>query len=124
MKATPFRYLTVVLLMTSPLALDAQKAVSWSEYLGGPSSSHYSPLKQVNTSNVDKLQVAWSYATGDEAAYTFCPLVVDNIAYVAAKEGALVALDASTGKEVWVYRFEAGGRFSGIAGQRGANYWE
>src|SRR5262249_32163522 len=98
--------------------------VSWSEFLGDPSGSHYSPLKQVNTSNVNQLEIAWSYETGDDLSYTFCPLVVDNIAYVAAKEGALVALDATTGKELWVYKFAAGGRFSGIAGQRGANYWE
>ena len=57
----------------------------------------------MNTRNVNKLEVAWSYETGDEMSYTFCPLVVDNIAYVAAKQGALVALDATTGKELWVY---------------------
>ena len=108
-----------------PLALQAQTGTSWSEYLGGPDSSHYSPLKQVNTRNVKQLEVAWSYETGDELSYTFCPLVVDNIAYVAAKQGALVALDATTGKELWVLHVSAtGGRFSGIAGQRGANYWE
>src|SRR6185369_2323193 len=42
----------------------------------------------------------------------------------AAKQGSLVAIDATTGKELWVYKFATGGRFSGIAGQRGANYWE
>ncbi len=31
--------------------------------------------------------------------------MVDNIAYVAAKDGSLVALDATTGKELWVYKF-------------------
>ena len=112
------------LLILAPLAVQAQKATGWSEYLGGSDSSHYSPLKQVNKSNVSKLAVAWSYETGDELSYTFCPLVVDNIAYVAAKNGSLVALDATTGKELWVHTFPGGGRFSGIAGQRGANYWE
>lgn len=124
MKVTPFRRLQRVLFVVPLFALHAQKAVSWSEYLGGPAASHYSPLKQVNTGNVSKLEVAWSFQTGDDLSYTFCPLVVDNIAYVAAKEGALVALDATTGKELWTYKFEVGGRFSGIAGQRGANYWE
>ena len=54
-------------------------------------------------------------------AYTFCPLVVDNIAYVAAKGGSLVALDATTGKELWMHNFRGGrggGRFGGIGGQR------
>src|SRR5262249_4995607 len=125
MKATSVRSLPIAFaLFVQPWGLRAQKGTSWSDYLGGPDSSHYSPLKQVNTRNVDKLEVAWSYETGDDLSYTFCPLVADNIAYVAAKRGALVALDATTGKELWVHTFATGGRFSGIAGLRGANYWE
>jgi quinoprotein glucose dehydrogenase len=126
MRATSIRCLPIAmaLFVSAPLPLPAQKGTSWSEYLGGPDSAHYSPLKQVHKGNVDKLEVAWSYDTGDDLSYTFCPLVVDNIAYVAAKQGSLVALDATTGKELWVFRFPAGGRFSGIGGQRGANYWE
>ena len=68
--------------MKNALALFALPLIaqSWNEYLGGPDSSHYSPLKQVNTRNVNKLGVAWNYETGDELSYTFCPLVVDNVA--------------------------------------------
>ena len=110
-------------LCLTPFALQAQTG-SWAEYLGGPDSSHYSTLKQWTKSNVKNIQTAWTFETGDETAYTFSPLVVDNIAYVAAKNGALVALDATTGKELWTHTFGAGGRFSGIAGQRGANYWQ
>ena len=129
-KEASIRWLRIApaLFLIAPFALQAQKGADWREYLGGPDSSHYSPLKQVDTRNVDKLEIAWSYPTGDETSYTFCPLVVDNIAYVAAKNGALVALDASTGKELWTHTFAAGGgaggRFGGIGGQRGANYWE
>jgi len=122
MNAASLRHLALLLISSS--ALLAQRATNWAEYLGAPDSSHYSPLKQVNTGNVDELQIAWSYDTGDETSYSFSPLVVDNIAYVAAKKGALVALDATTGKELWVHNFPAGGRFGGIGGQRGANYWE
>jgi quinoprotein glucose dehydrogenase len=117
--------LLVALFTIPPFAQQPRKNTGWAEFLGGPDSSHYSPLKQVNTSNVNQLQVAWSYDTGNEG-YTFSPLVVDNIAYVAAKQGALVALDATTGKELWVHTFSGSGgaRFAGIGGQRGANYWE
>uniref|UniRef100_Q026Z1 Quinoprotein glucose dehydrogenase n=1 Tax=Solibacter usitatus (strain Ellin6076) TaxID=234267 RepID=Q026Z1_SOLUE len=123
MKATSVSHFAIAF-ATIALPPSALKAQNWSEYLGGPDSAHYSPLKQINSRNVNKLDVAWSYETGDDLSYTFCPLVVDNIAYVAAKQGSLVALDASTGKQLWVYAFPSGGRFSGIAGQRGANYWE
>src|SRR3954452_14201606 len=83
----------------------AQKAAKgWTEYLGGPDSSHYSPLKQIKASHVNKIEVAWTYPVPDGSS-VFCPLVVDNIAYVSAKGGALVALDATTGKELWVHSF-------------------
>ena len=85
-------------------------------------------MNQINTSNVNKLDVAWSYPTGDDTTYTFSPLVIDNIAYFAAKHGSLVAVDATTGKELWVHTFTAAAglpsRFGGIAGMRGGNYWE
>jgi len=97
----------------------------WRDYLGGPDSSHYSDLKQIDVHNIHDLDVAWSYPTGDDLSYTFSPLVIDNIAYIAARKGSLVAVDATTGKELWVHEFSGGlARFSGIAGQRGANYWE
>jgi quinoprotein glucose dehydrogenase len=103
----------------------AQKAAAgWKDYLGGSDSSHYSPLKQINASNVSKLEVAWTYPAPDGQS-TFCPLVVENRAYISAKGGALVALDATTGKELWVHSFgSGGGGRGGISGQRGANYWE
>jgi quinoprotein glucose dehydrogenase len=117
----------VVGLLISSLTSSAQQT-SWKDYLGGPASSHYSALKQINPSNVNKLDVAWTYPTGDDVTYTFSPLVVDNIAYFAAKQGSLVAVDATTGKELWVHPFTpAAGvpsRFGGIAGLRGGNYWE
>jgi len=121
-------------------ALWAQTAASdWRDYLGGPDSAHYSPLKQIDRGNAGKLQVAWTFQTQDNLSYVFNPLVVDNTAYVIAKSGNLVALDAATGKEIWTHTFErpsppsgASGapragifRFGGaMAGARGLNYWE
>jgi len=118
-----------ILLIACAGVLSAQQArTTWKDYLGASDSSHYSALKQINATNVNKLEVAWTYETGDDVSYTFSPLVVDNIAYFAAKQGSLVAVDATTGKELWVHSFIAPGapasRFAGITGQRGANYWE
>jgi quinoprotein glucose dehydrogenase len=122
-------YSAILIALVSNGTVSAQRAPSsWIDYLGGPESAHYSALKQLNTNNVNKLDVAWSYLTGDDITYTFSPLVVDNIAYFAAKQGSLVAVDATTGKELWVHSFTAPSatpsRFAGIAGMRGANYWE
>jgi quinoprotein glucose dehydrogenase len=127
MRSALFRYISVAVVLCIPETgnLVAGQTADWKDYLGGPAASHYSPLKQINTQNVDKLELAWSYPTGDETSYTFSPLVIDNVAYIAAKKGSLVALDAATGEELWVHQFPGGfGMFSGIAGQRGGNYWE
>jgi quinoprotein glucose dehydrogenase len=118
----------IVALVSSGTLSAQQDWTTWKDYLGSPASAHYSALTQIDTQNVDKLGEAWRYPTGDDQAYTFSPLVVDNIAYFAAKQGSLVAVDATTGKELWVHAFLTPGslpsRFGGIAGLRGATYWE
>ena len=118
----------LVVLLCAGSAPAQQNRTTWSDYLGGPDSSHYSALKQIDTSNVDQLALAWKYPTGDQMRYTFSPLVVGNTAFFAAKNGSLVAVDAATGKELWVHTFTTPGgvpsRFGGIAGLRGATFWQ
>ena len=90
-----------VLLFAS--SLFAQTHTTWSDYSGASDSSQYSALDQINRSNVAKLQVAWTFPTGDNNKYFFNPIVVDNVMYVLAKNNSIVALDASTGKEIWTH---------------------
>jgi quinoprotein glucose dehydrogenase len=92
---------------------------AWNDYGGGADASQYSALSQINRSNVNKLQVAWTYPTGDGGKYLFNPVVVDGVIYVLAKSNSIVALDASTGKEIWVHE-NPRGRVT----TRGVNYWE
>jgi quinoprotein glucose dehydrogenase len=129
MRSAPVRCINAaiaLLIFSLGMLFAGQAGTDWKDYLGGPDSSHYSPLKQIDVNNVHDLEIAWSYSTGDDLSYTFSPLVIDNVAYIAARKGSLVALDATTGKELWVHEFPSGpfGRFGGITGERGANYWE
>jgi glucose dehydrogenase len=94
----------------------AKPYTTWQSYAGGGHSSQYSALDQINRKNVAKLQVAWSYPiTGNSI---FNPVVVDEVMYAPVGGGALAAIDAATGKEIW--------RKEGAApsGARGMNYWE
>jgi quinoprotein glucose dehydrogenase len=91
---------------------------TWRQYLGGSDSSQYSSLDQINKKNVAQLQVAWTFPVGDTRTYRFNPIVVDNVMYTLAKNMALVALDAATGKEIWTHENQ------GAIGDRGMNYWE
>jgi quinoprotein glucose dehydrogenase len=118
----------LTVLVCAGTASAQQNRTTWSDYLGGPDSSHYSALKQINAGNVDRLTLAWKFPAGDNMRYTFSPLVAGNTAYFAAKNGALVAVDAATGNELWVHTFTTPGgmpaRFGGIAGLRGVTYWQ
>jgi glucose dehydrogenase len=87
----------------------------WDQYLGGADSSQYSSLSQIDKRNVGQLEVAWTYPTTEN--YLFNPLVVGNTMYVLAKGRSIVALDAATGRELWVHANE------GAVGTRGMNYW-
>jgi glucose dehydrogenase len=90
---------------------------TWRQYLGRADSSQYSSLKQVNKTNVNKLQVAWTYPVGP-GNLLFNPIVVDGTMYVVSNRNAIVALDAATGKEIWSHPN------TGIVGSHGVNFWE
>jgi quinoprotein glucose dehydrogenase len=99
----------------------AQTHSTWSDYAGASDASQYSALAQINRSNVSKLQVAWSYPTGDGNKYLFNPIVVDRTMYVLAHNNAIVALDATTGKELWIHPTNPK---TTLITNRGINYWE
>ena len=101
-------------------AANAQTAhTTWRHYGGGADASQYSALSQINRSNVNTLQIAWTYPTGDANNYLFNPVVVDEMMYVLAKNNSIVALDAVTGKEIWVHE-NSRGRIT----THGIDYWE
>src|SRR5580700_4278678 len=95
---------------------------TWSTYLGDPDGSHYTALTQINRSNVDKMELAWSYDTGNERAYEFNPIVVGKTMYVIAQHSDIVALDAATGKQIWVHHPNSVGQRFEV--HRGINYWQ
>lgn len=94
---------------------------TWSDYAGAADASQYSALAQINRSNVGRLQVAWSYPTGDGNKYLFNPIVVDRTMYVLAHNNSIVALDATTGKELWIHPTDPK---TTLITNRGINYWE
>ncbi|MBI4477020.1 MAG: pyrroloquinoline quinone-dependent dehydrogenase [Acidobacteria bacterium] len=73
---------------------------------GGIDNIRYSPLKQINRTNVSHLQVAWTYDSGDAfkgSEMQSNPIVVDGLLYVTTPTLQVVALNAETGREVWKF---------------------
>jgi len=86
----------------------------WPDFGGNAANSHFVDLEQITRSNVGQLEVAWFYPYGQSG---FNPIVADGMMYVLGRNNSLIALDATTGKEIWIHE-----RLSGIT-SRGINYW-
>ena len=113
----------VLTLAATALGGDARSAGEtdrgWPAYGGGPAQVRWSPLRQIDRTNVRELQVAWTYDSGETGGLQTNPIVVGDTMYVVTPKHRVVALDAATGAVRW--RFD-----SGIEGQgpnRGVTYW-
>ena len=69
--------------------------------------SRFSPLNDINDSNVQDLGLGWSFETGANRGHETTPLVVDGGMFITAPWSVVFALDAKTGKEIWSFDPEA-----------------
>jgi PQQ-dependent dehydrogenase (methanol/ethanol family) len=91
------------LLAAGPLY--AQSANDWAMPAGDYANTRYSTLNQINSGNVGKLQVAWTFSTGVLRGHEGGPLVIGDVMYVHTPFPNIVyALDLNNdGKILWKY---------------------
>ena len=95
----------------------------WSYYRGDLAGTGYSTLAAITPTNVAQLEQAWAYSLlptdpdsrGPNSQAT--PIVIDGVMFVPAA-GRVVALDAQTGEEIWVYPLS-----EGTPSRRGVAHW-
>src|SRR4029453_4846683 len=102
-------------LIASVTAVRSADQDAWGPpYAGAPASARYFDANQITKANVGKLAIAWTYPYGETGSN---PIVVDGVIYGRGRNGSLIALDAKTGKEIWIRE----GMQAMTA--RGMNYW-
>ena len=74
---------------------------NWLTYSRTYSGQRYSPLAEVTTANVGRLQAAWTYQIQQPGKFSTSPIVIDGILYITEPGGEVVALDGRTGRPVW-----------------------
>src|SRR6266851_7117985 len=122
----------IVLCFASGLCAQSRRVpaadyVEWRAFGGGLDNTHYSRLKQINRGNVQRLQVAWTYDTGDmfKGSEMQCnPIIIDGVLYATTPKLRVVALDAVTGKERWSFNPNPESQAIVKARNRGLNYWQ
>ena len=97
---------------------------TWETYHGDATASHFSTLDEITTDNVNNLEIAWTYQTGDhdERSQIQCnPIVIGRVLYATSPQTKVFALDAGTGEQLWLFDPFDGGPASGV--NRGVVYW-
>jgi len=110
------------------------KYTGWEKAHGNSDGNKYSFLSEIDTNNVQQLQLAWEFHTGDAdtAAHSQIqcnPIIVNGTMYCTSPQLKLFALDAATGKQKWVFSpFDSipGAQKVGhfiLNNNRGVTYW-
>ena len=93
----------------------------WHAYGRTSYGQRYSPLDQITPANVSALELAWQYQTGDlpgrpgdpvETTFEVTPLKVGNRLFLCTPHQLVIALDATTGAEVWRYNPQIQGKLA------------
>jgi quinoprotein glucose dehydrogenase len=116
---------------TGIVAQTGAKDGEWRFYGGDAGSTKYSPLDQINESNVKQLKIAWEWKAQNfgrrpDFNWEVTPLMVGGVLYfTAGSQRDAVAVDAATGETLWMYRFDEGprGRLAVRTQNRGLAYW-
>src|SRR5688500_16636396 len=93
---------SILTLLVAALAPNPAATQDWPLHGRDAAETRYSPLALIDTSNVGRLAVAWSYripATGARIEAT--PIVSGGIMYATGPKSVVFALDARTGEETW-----------------------
>lgn len=103
-----------------------QNYTTWQVYSGDSQGTRYSALDQINKHNVHQLKPIWIYSTGDmnnvpPSTIQSNPIVIGNKMFITSPGLNLIALQASTGKELWV--FDPPHWRGGHGVSRGVTYW-
>src|SRR5579863_132407 len=110
----------------TPAALAKPATDVWPTYNGDYSGQRHSPLKQINTSNVDSLSLAWIYRAtgfgpgGFGSVVKSTPLEVNGVLYFTMPDNHW-AVDARTGREIWHFKYPP--NQGNHIGQRGVAMW-
>ncbi len=114
----------ILLLLLPALALAAD--TEW-PVNGGPNNIRYSTLNQINRENVTRLQVAWTYDAHDafkDSEMQSNPIVVDGMLYATTPKMRVIALSATTGREIWSFDPSGGAKITRRFRQRGVTVYQ
>ncbi len=122
-----------IFLLTVACNTEKNKYESWEITGGNKEGIRYSGLNEIDTVNVQYLQPAWVFNTGDADTAKFSqiqcnPIIIDSVMYVTSPTLKLFALHAATGKKIWEFNPDSLHKNKSwwhfiVVNNRGVTYW-
>lgn len=114
---------------------EAEQKDDWQFYGGAPSGQRFSPLTQITARNAASLEPVWSFHTGDmplpgentrgrEFSFEATPIKIGDKLFFCTPHRDVVALDATTGKQIWKYRAQGNMSKNTYQACRGVSYYD
>ena len=79
---------------------------NWLTYSGTYAAHRFSALSQITAANVGGLKPVWVYQASDLSKFEASPIVMDGLVYISEPRSGAAALDARTGRPLWMFRRE------------------
>ena len=123
-------FISLFLVTPTPAQQGARNG-EWRTYGGDEGSTRYSPLDQINATNIKNMRVAWVWKSDSlipnaQAASETTPIMVNGVLYFTMDQRRIVvAANAGNGETLWIYRPNEGARFDQAPRKihRGVTYW-
>jgi quinoprotein glucose dehydrogenase len=128
--------LVLVAMVVAAFSAQAQQGAAggeWRYYGGDAGQTKYSPLSQIDASNVKSLEVAWTWESPDETntggkpgAFKVTPIMVKGVLYASTGMNEVAAIDPGSGNTLWVHdpqAYKLGQPTNSGWQHRGVSYW-
>ncbi|HYE85730.1 MAG TPA: PQQ-dependent dehydrogenase, methanol/ethanol family [Vicinamibacterales bacterium] len=91
------------------------RSQDWLSYGRDYYEQRFSPLRQINDTNVAQLGLAWAFDTSTDRGLEATPLVIDGVMYTTGSWSVTYAVDAKTGQQLWKYDPEVHRKYDNLA---------
>src|SRR5262245_8599466 len=125
-----------VVILAVPAAQQTPRGIEWPHWGADAGQTKYSTAADITAANVRDLKLAWTWQTVDRmmpeydirpGGFENTPVMIDNVVYVSTSFHRVVALDADTGRQLWLFdprTYEEGPPMTGSAlNSRGVVFW-
>src|SRR5688572_25135107 len=125
--------LAVLAAATAVISPQRSREIDWPSNGRDVQGTRYLPADQITRDNVSRLEVAWTFSTGEAearsattrpASFEATPIVIEGTMYVGTPLGRVIALDPETGRQRWEFDPEIARDITyGDFASRGVSYW-